>query len=160
MRGLKSRIIEKIQTMDSLTDILQLSKTVQSMVQMETLFKEFSRMLETWIQPLKYMLSRNVTTVKTNISNWILEVPVVGNHPAWIKVERSVVIVVVPTFQSNVLPMAKNVSNTRRRIISQSFVSVQRKSQVVQLATLNILQGKMLIKWKNKVWIWHWYWWV
>ena len=34
------------------------------------------------------MLSRNVTTVKTNIANQILEVTVVGNHPARIKVEK------------------------------------------------------------------------
>ena len=73
------------------------------------------------------MLSRNITTVKTNISIQILEVPVVGNHPARIKVERSVVTVVIPTFQSIVLPMAKNVSNARRRIISQNFVKVQIK---------------------------------
>ena len=53
-------------------------------------------MLENWVQPPKCMLSRNVTTVKTNISNQILEVPVVGNHPAGIKVERNVVIVVIP----------------------------------------------------------------
>ena len=31
----------------------------------------------------------------------------VGNHPAGKKVEISVKIVVIPTFQSNVLPMAK-----------------------------------------------------
>ena len=96
------------------------------------------------------MLSRNVTTVQTNVSNQILEVPVVGNHPVRIKVERSVVIVVIPTFQSYVLPMAKNVSNARRRIISQSFVRVQRKSQVVGLATLNVFQGNTFMKWKNQ----------
>ena len=87
--------------------------------------------------------------VKTNISNQILEVPVVGNHPARIKVERSVVIVIIPTFQSNILPMAKNVSNIRR-IISQSFVRVQRKSPVVGLAILNAFQGKTSMKWKNQ----------
>ena len=70
----------------------------------------------------------------------------VENHPAGIKVERRVVIVVIPTFQSNVLPMAKNVSNARGRLISQSFVRVQRKSQVVVLATLNVFQGKMFMK--------------
>ena len=79
----------------------------------------------------------------------ILEVPVVEHHPARIKEERSVVIVVVCTFQSNVLPMAKNVSNARRRIISQNFVGVQIKSQVVGSATLNILQGKKFMKWKK-----------
>ena len=65
---------------------------------------------------------------KDNHSNQILAVPVVGNHPAGIKVERDVVIVFIPTFKSNVLPMAKNVSNARRRIISQDFVRVQIKS--------------------------------
>ena len=96
------------------------------------------------------MLSRNVTTVKTNISNQILDVPVDGNHLARIKMERSVVIVVVPTFQSNVMPMAKNVSNARKRIIFQSFVRVQRKSLVVGLAILNVFQGQMVMKWKNQ----------
>ena len=76
------------------------------------------------------MLSRNVITVKTNVSNQLLEVPVVGNHPARIRVERSVVTVVVPTFHSNVLPMAKNVSNARRTNISQNFVGVQIQCQV------------------------------
>ena len=94
------------------------------------------------------MLSRNITTVETNISNQILEVPVLGDHPARIKVERSVIIVVIP-FQSNALPMAKNVSYARR-IISQSFVRVQRKSGVVGLATLNAFQGKMFMKLKNQ----------
>ena len=87
------------------------------------------------------MLSRNVTTVKSNVSNQILEIPVVGNHPAGIKVERSVVIAVVPTFQSNVLPMTKSVSNAKRRIISQNSVKVQIKSQIVGLAILNVSQG-------------------
>ena len=88
------------------------------------------------------MLSRNVTTVKTNVCNQILELPVVGNHPAGIKMERGVVIVVIPTFQNNVLPTAKNVSNARRRIISQNFVELQRKSKVVGLATLNVFSRK------------------
>ena len=74
----------------------------------------------------------------------------VANHPAEIKVERSVVIVVVPTFQSNVLPMAKNVSNARRRFISQNFVGVQIKSEVVGWATLNVFQGKTFMKLKKK----------
>ena len=74
----------------------------------------------------------------------------VGNHPAWTKVERSVVIVVTPTLQSNFLPMAKNVSNARIRIISQNFVGVQIKSQVVGLANLNVFQGKMFMKWKKR----------
>ena len=96
------------------------------------------------------MLSRYVTTEKTDISNQILEVPVVGDHPAGIKVERSVVIVFIPTFQINVLPMAKNVSNAGRRIISQSFVGVQRNSQVVGWQSSTFFQGKMLMKWKNQ----------
>ena len=116
---------------------------------METLSKQLLQILENWIQPLKFMLSRNVTTVKTNVSNQILEVPVVGNHPAGIKMERSVVIVVIPTFQSNVLPMEKNISNARWRIISQNFARVQIKSQVVRSATLNIFQGKTFMKWKK-----------
>ena len=66
------------------------------MVQMGIL-SSYSRMLENWVWPQKCMLSRNITTVETKISNCILEVPVVENHPARIKVERNVVIVVVPT---------------------------------------------------------------
>ena len=94
------------------------------------------------------MLSRNIT-IKTNISNQIPEVPVVGNHPARIKVERNVVTVVIPTFQSNALHMAKNVSNARKRIISQNFVRVQIKSQVLGVATLNVSQEKTLMKWRK-----------
>ena len=64
--------------------------------------------------------------------------------------ERSVVIVAIPIFKSNVLHIAKNVSDARRRIISQSFVRVQIKSKVVGLATLNIFQGKTFMEWKNQ----------
>ena len=88
------------------------------------------------------MMSRNVTTEKRNLFNQILEVPRVGNHPARVKLERSVVIVVIPTFKSNVMPMAKNVSNARRRIISQNFVRVQIKSQVEGLANLNFFKKR------------------
>ena len=67
------------------------------------------------------MILRNITRVKTNVFNQTLEVPVVENHQARIKVERNVVIVVISTLQSNALPMARNVSNARR-IISQNLV--------------------------------------
>ena len=36
----KDQLIEKMKTMDTLTDILQLAKTVESMVKMETLSKQ------------------------------------------------------------------------------------------------------------------------
>ena len=40
MIGLKIQLLEKMKIMDTLTDILQLAKTVESTVQMETLSKQ------------------------------------------------------------------------------------------------------------------------
>ena len=40
MRGLIDQLIEKIKTVDTVTDILQLAKTVEPMVQVETLSKQ------------------------------------------------------------------------------------------------------------------------
>ena len=71
----------------------------------------------------------------------------VGN--AGIKVERNIVIMVISTLQSNALPMARNVSNGRRRIISQNFVKVQIRSQVVEVAILNVFQGEMFMNWRT-----------
>ena len=42
----KDQLIEKMKTMDTLTDILQLAKTVESMVQIETLSKQLLQMFE------------------------------------------------------------------------------------------------------------------
>ena len=145
-KRVKVRLIEKMKTTETLTDILQLAKAVESTVQMETLSKQLLQNIGKLNTTTEVHAVQKCHPVKTNISNQILEVPVVGNHPAGIKVERSVVIVVIPTFQNNVVPMAKKVSNARRRIISQSFVRVHRKRQVVGLATLNIFQGKTFMK--------------
>ena len=112
MRGFKDQLIQKMKT----TDILNWLKLLNQWYRWRHYLSSYSRMLENWIQPLKCMVSRNVTTVKTNISNQILEVPVVGNHPAGTKMERSVVIVVITIFQSNVLPMAKNVLNAKEEL--------------------------------------------
>ena len=138
----KDQLIEKMKTTDTLTDILNWLKLLNQWCTWRHYPKQLLQNVGNWIQPLKCMLSRNVTKVKTDVSNQILEVPVVENHPFGIQVERNMVIVVVPTFQSNVLPMAKNVSNARRRIISQNFVRVERKSQVVGSATLNIFKER------------------
>ena len=153
----KDQLIEKMKTMDTLTDILQLAKSVESTVQKETLSKQLIQNVEKLNTTTEVHAVQKHHYSKRNVSNQILQLPVVGNHPVGMKDERSVVIVVIPTFKSNVLPMAKNVSNARRRIISQSFVRVQRKSQVVGLATLNIFQGKTFMKWKSQSLIWHWY---
>ena len=69
-----------MKTMDTLTNILQLAKTVESMVQTETLSKQLLQNIGNWVWPLKCMLFRNVNAVKTNVSNQIQKVPVVGNH--------------------------------------------------------------------------------
>ena len=127
----KDQLIEKMKTMDTLTDILQLAKTVESRVQTETLSKQLLQNVgKSNIATEVHAVQKDHTSVKTNVSNQILEVPVVGNHPAGIKVERSVVIVVVPTSQSNVLPVAKHVSNVRRKIISQNSVGSSDKKPV------------------------------
>ena len=134
----KDQVMEKMKTTDALTDIFQLAKTVESTVQMETLPKQPPQNVGKLSTTTEVHTIQKQLTVKSNVSYQILEVPVVGNLPAWKKVVRNVIIVVIPTFQSNVLPMAKNVSNARRRITSQNFVKVQIKSQLVGLATLNI----------------------
>ena len=139
-----------MKTMDTLIDILQLAKTLESIMQMKTLSKHLLQNIGKLNTATEVHAVQKCHQSKTNISNQILEVPLVGNHPAGIKVERSVLIVVIPTFQSNILPMTKNVSNARRRIISQNLVEAQRKSQVVGLATLNIFQGKIFMKWKKQ----------
>ena len=138
--SIKDQLTEKMKNMDTLNDILQLAKTVESTVQMETLPKHLLQNVG------KFNATTEVHAVQKchhskNKHFQILDVPMARNHPAGIKVERSVVIVVIPTFQSNVLPMVKNVSNARR-IMSQSFVGVQRKSQIVGFATLNVFSRK------------------
>ena len=69
-----------------------------------------------------------------------------GKSSSWDKVERNLAIVVIPTIQSNALLMARNVSNARRRILSQKFVRVQIRSQVVGVAMVNVFQGTTFMK--------------
>ena len=94
----KDQLIEKMKPSDTLTDILQLAKIVESMVQMETLSKQILPNVGKLNTTTEVHAVQKHHHSKTNVSNQILEVPVVGNHPAGIKVERSMVIMVVPTF--------------------------------------------------------------
>ena len=140
-----------MKTMDTLTDILQLAKTVESTVQMETLSKQLLQnvgKLNTTtevhaVQKHHHSKNKHFQSNSTGTSGRKLSSKEKGG-------KKCGVIVVIPTFQSNVLPTAKNVSNAGRIIISQNFVGVQRKSQVVGLATLNVFQGKMFMKWKSQ----------
>ena len=139
-----------MKTTDTLTDILQLAKTVKSSMQMETLSKQLLQNIGKLNTTTEVYAVQKCHHMKNKCFHQILEVPVVGNHPAGKKVERNLVIVVVPTFQSNVSPTAKNVSNARRKIISQSIIKVQIKSHVVRLAILKVFQGKTFMKWKKQ----------
>ena len=81
--------------MDTLTEILQLARKVGSTVQTETLSKQLLQNVGKLNTTTQVHAVQKCHPAKTNISNQTLEVSVVGN-PARIKVERSVVIVVVP----------------------------------------------------------------
>ena len=139
-----------MKTTDTLTDILQLAKTIESTVQMETLSKQLLQNVGKLNTTTEVHAVQKHHHNEENIYNQILEVPVIGNHPAGIMIKRSVVIVVISAFESNVLLMAKMFQMQEEIIIFQSFVRVQRKSQVVGLATLNVFQGKTFMKCKNQ----------
>ena len=139
----------KMKTTDALTDILQLAKTVESVVQTETLSKQLLQNAGKLGMTTKLYAIQKITTVKTNVSNQIWEVPVVGNHPARIKVERNVG--TGHSFPPKQCPAyCKEFSNARRRIISENFVRIHIRSQVMGVATLNILQRKMFMKWRTQ----------
>ena len=147
----KDQLIEKMKTTDTLTDILQLAKTVESMVQKETLSKEFLQNVgklntTTEVHAVqkhhhsknKCFQSNSRSTSGRKSSSWDIGGKKCGNcgHSHLPK---------------HVLPKARNVSNARRRIISQNFVRIWIKSQVVGLAILNIFQGKTFMKWKKQI---------
>ena len=137
----KDQLIEKIKTVVTLTDILQLAKTVELTVQMETLSKQLLQNIGKLgmtievhaIKKHHHIKSRCFKLNPRNIS--------VGKSCNWDKGGKNVVIVVIPMLQNNALPMAWNISNARRRIIN---------SQVVGVTTLNVFQGKMSMKWRTQ----------
>ena len=113
-----------MKTLDTLTDILQLAKTVELMVQMETLSKQLLQNIRklgttTEVHAIqkchhsknKCFQSNSRSTSGRKSSSWDKGGKKCGN-------------LVIPTFQSNALPMEKNVSNAIRRITFQNFVRV------------------------------------
>ena len=135
-----------MKTTGILTGILQLAKTVESMVQMETLSKQLLqkvRKLNTTTEVHaaqkchhskdKHFLSNSRSTSGRKSSSWDKDGKKCGNCGHYHLPKQC------PAY-------GKECFKCKRRIISQNFVEVQIKSQVVGLAILNIFQGKTLMK--------------
>ena len=114
-KRVNDELIEKMKTIDTLADIFQLAETVESTVQTDTLSEQLLQntgQLNTTTEMYavqKCHQSKNKCFQSNSRSTSGRKIIQLGQR--W----KEVVIVVVPTFQSNVLPTAKNVSNARKK---------------------------------------------